>query len=361
MNDDLENLRNAIDELDFTIVEKIQERAEIAKKIGEIKRENKSPIYRPDREKDVYEKIKKLNKGVISNYTLEAIYREIMSSSFSVERGPKIAYLGPQGSFSHQAVRGKFGSSINSEPFLSISDVFSAVEKGNCDYGVVPVENSSEGFVNSTLDRLLTTELSLKIYSEIYMRISLNLLGFNSNLSEVKKIYGIKIANSQCKNWINTNLNHCEIIETSSTAKAAQIVAEQRHGVAIASSIAAEIYGLDILFESIEDLSDNSTRFLIIGKSQCPPSGKDKTSIAFSLHDRPGVLYHILKEFNDNNINLTKIESRPTRIKVWEYNFFIDFYGHENDSHVSKVLKNLREKTTYLRVLGSYPISETLI
>ncbi|MCB1191628.1 MAG: prephenate dehydratase [Leptospiraceae bacterium] len=361
MNNELENLRKIIDQLDTEIVEKIQERARIAKKIGEFKKENKSPIYRPDREKEVYEKIKSLNKGIISNYTLEAIYREIMSASFSVERGLKIAYLGPQGSFSHQAVRGKFGSSVETESYISISDVFSAVEKEYCDYGVVPVENSSEGLVNSTLDRFLTTELSLKIYSEIYMRVSLNLLGFETDISKVKKIYGIKIANSQCKNWINANLKHCEIIETSSTAQAAKIVSEQKEGVAIASQIAAEIYRLDVLYESIEDLSDNSTRFLIIGKSQSPPSGRDKTSIAFSLHDKPGVLYHILKEFNDNNINLTKIESRPTRVKVWDYNFFIDFYGHEKDPHVKIVLENLKEKTTYLRILGSYPVAENLI
>ncbi|MDX1960348.1 MAG: prephenate dehydratase [Leptospiraceae bacterium] len=358
MNENILELRKKIDALDEIIIEKIQERAGLASLIGEEKRKNGEPIYRPDREKDVYEKIKRLNKGPLSDSALTSIYREIMSGSIAIEKGLDVGYLGPEGSFSHQAVRARFGASVASVQFPSIPEVFRAVESGGCDYGVVPIENSSEGLVNSTLDMLLNSEL--QIYSEIYIKISLCLLGFENDLSKIKTLYGIKIANSQCKNWIAANLANCEIIETSSTAKAALMVAEKKEGVAIASKIASEIYGLEIIRENIEDLPNNSTRFLIIGKSQALPTSKDKTSIVFSVSDKPGALVQALKPFYDRNINLTKVESRPTRRNPWEYNFFIDFLGHEKDKVISEILNVLRENTTYLRVLGSYPAGEPI-
>lgn len=358
MNEDLSQLRQRIDELDIEIVNKIQERATVVSKIGEIKRSKGEEVFRPDREKDVYKRVTKNNKGPLPDQTLISIYREIMSGSIAIEKALEVGYLGPEGSFSNQATRERFGASIKSTSFSSIPDVFRAVETGKCDYGVVPIENSTEGLVNSTLDMFLNSDLL--IYSEIYMRISIHLLGYETDLSKIKTLYGIRIANLQCKHWINANLPNVEIIETSSTAKAAMMVAEKKEGAAIASKISADIYGLNIIRESIEDLSNNTTRFLIIGKSQCLPTGNDKTSIVFSVADKPGALYLALKPFFENNINLTKVESRPTRRNSWEYNFFIDFHGHEKDEIISKVLSDLRDRATFVRILGSYPAVEPL-
>ncbi|MCE9500280.1 MAG: prephenate dehydratase [Leptospira sp.] len=352
-------VREKIDSMDKQIVSLIQERARLVVQVGEIKKAKGEAIYRPDREREVYEKIKKQNTGPLPDSSLMAIYREIMSASIFLEKGMLIAYLGPEGSFSNQATRMRFGASVETVPFSSMPEVFRAVETGKADYGVVPIENSSEGLVNSTLDQFLLSDLL--IYSEIYIKISLNLLGFENDLGKINKLYGIKIANSQCKNWISANLPHCEIIETPSTAKAAMVVSERKEGAAIASSIAAEIYGLNIIRESIEDLPNNSTRFLIIGKSQCLSTGNDKTSIVFSVPDKPGALYSALKPFFEKNINLTKVESRPTRKNSWEYNFFIDFYGHESDPQIEKVLSDLKATTTFFRVLGSYPASEPIL
>ncbi len=222
----LKTFRDQIDSLDQEIVKAIQARTEFVAKIGEIKRERNEPVFRPDREKEVYEKIKSLSGGPLPDKVMLAIYREIMSGSISVEKGLEVGYLGPAGSFSNQAVRTRFGASVNALEFNSIPDVFRAVETDKVDYGVVPVENSSEGLVNSTLDQFLISDLL--IYSEHYLRINISLLGFEHNLSKIKTLYGIKIANSQCKNWLAANLPHVEIVETSSTAKAAQIVAEKK-------------------------------------------------------------------------------------------------------------------------------------
>ncbi|MCB1178770.1 MAG: prephenate dehydratase [Leptospiraceae bacterium] len=359
MNEDLSELRKQIDSLDKDIVSKIQERASVANKIGEIKRSKGEAIYRPDREKDVYDRIKKLNNGPLPDSVLIAIYREIMSGSIAIEKGLEVGYLGPEGSFSHQAVLERFGTSVNSIQFPTIPDVFRSVEAGKCDYGVVPIENSSEGLVNSTLDMFLNSDL--QIYSEIYVKISLCLLGLDDDISKIKTLYGIKIANSQCKNWIATNLPSVEIIETSSTAKAALMVSEKKKGAAISSKMAAGIYGLNILKENIEDLPNNTTRFLIVGNSQCLPTGKDKTSIVFTLPDKPGALFSALKPFYDRKINLTKVESRPTRKNPWQYNFFIDFHGHEKDPEINSILNDLKDQATFIKILGSYPSAESVL
>ncbi|MEM7179744.1 MAG: prephenate dehydratase [Spirochaetota bacterium] len=362
MNTNLSDLRQQIDTLDIEIIHKIQERAKVAEKIGELKRVKGEPIYRPDREQEVYQKVKRLNKGLgpLPDRTLSSIYREIMSGSISIEKGHVIAYLGPEGSFSHQATRRKFGDSIELMALNSIPEIFRSVEAGKADYGVVPIENSSEGLVDSTLDTFLYSDTM--IYAETYMRISLHLLGFERDFQKIKTIHGIKIANSQCKNWLVKNLPNREIIETSSTAKAAKIVSEQhrKDGVAIASALAADIYGLEILSESIEDMPNNSTRFLIIGSdTQCEPTGNDKTSIIFSVSDRPGSLYSVLQLFHNRKLNLTKIESRPTRKNSWEYNFFVDFIGHRKEPKISELIEELKEKTMILKIMGSYPISES--
>lgn len=351
--EELKKLRAGIDSLDTEIIALIQKRAGYAQEIGRVKKESGGPIYRPDREKDVYEKVTKLSGGPLPSSVIRAIYREMMSGTIALEHPLKIGFLGPEGSFSHSAMRSKFGSSIDAVPQTSIPDVFRMVEEGKLDYGVVPVENSTEGQVSSTLDMFLETDLF--VYSELYQRISFSLLGFETDLSLVKKIYGIRIGNEQCRNWISANLPNAEVVDTSSTAMAAKLVSERKDGLAIASKIAGEIYNLNVIAEGIEDYSGNTTRFLVIGKTESPKTKEDKTSIVFSIPNQTGSLFAILKTFNDASINLTKIESRPLKRNLWEYHFFVDFIGHKEDPKIAELLQKVKSQCTLFKLLGSYP------
>jgi chorismate mutase/prephenate dehydratase len=355
--EELKNIRTQIDSLDEQIIDLIQRRASFAKEIGRVKKNSNDPIYRPDREREVYEKVSKKSNGPLPPSVIRAIYREMMSGTIALEHPLKIGYLGPEGSFSHEALRTKFGSSIDSFPLPTIPDVFRAVESSQLDYGIVPVENSTEGQVSSTLDMFLETEVT--IYSELYKKIQFSLLGFNSDLKTIEKVYGIRIGNEQCRNWISANLAHAEVIETSSTAMAAKTVAELKEGAAIASKIAGETYGLEIIREGIEDYSGNTTRFLVIGKTHCPATGNDKTSIVFSLANKSGALFSVLQKFNEHSVNLSKIESRPLKKNRWEYNFFIDFVGHKDEPKIKQILDSIRVECLGYRMLGSYPLTET--
>lgn len=351
----LAELRKDIDRLDSEIIQLIQDRAKVGSKIGEVKKASGEPIYRPDREREVYAKVKSRNPGPLPDSVLVAIYREIMSGTIALEKCIQVGFLGPEGSFSHEAVKKKFGSIVDCHALPSITDVFTQVESGQMDYGMVPVENSTEGSVGSTLDNLLQSDVS--IYSEMYMKIAFHLLGYERDLSKVRKIFGIRIGNEQCRNWIHANLPNAEIVETSSTAMAAKMVSESKEGVAIASRASAEMYGLDIIQSNINDVVENTTRFFVIGKDICPPTGKDKTSIVFSIPDKPGALVSVLKIFEDYNLNLSKLESRPSRRTLWDYNFFTDFSGHKNEAKTQEMFSKLSEICHYLKVLGSYPTS----
>ncbi len=351
----LKILRDKIDSLDSSIIQMVQDRAKIGSEIGEIKRSSGDPIYRPDRERDVYNKVKNKNPGPLPDSVLIAIYREIMSGTIALEKSIQVGFLGPEGSFSHEAVLKKFGSIVESHPLPSITDVFRAVESGKMDYGMVPVENSTEGSIGSTLDSLISSDIS--VYSEMYMQINFHLLGYERDFKNIKKIYGLRIANEQCRNWIHANLPNVEIIETSSTAQAAKIVSEEQKGVAIASKSAGELYNLDILASAIEDVSGNTTRFFVIGKDKCPPTGDDKTSIVFSIPDKPGALIEVLKIFQEYNLNLSKLESRPSRRNLWDYNFFTDFNGHSTEPNIKEMLEKVKKTCHFLKVLGSYPSS----
>ncbi|TGL57972.1 prephenate dehydratase [Leptospira ognonensis] len=353
---ELNQLRAEIDSLDEQIINLIQKRAGFAKEIGRVKKNSNEPIYRPDRELDVYEKVSKKSSGPLPASVIRAIYREMMSGTIALEHPLKIAYLGPEGSFSFEALRSKFGSSIESVPLPTIADVLRSVDADRVDYGIVPVENSTEGQVSSTLDMFLETDVL--IYSEMYKKIQFSLLGFQTDINSIQKIYGIRIGNEQCRSWLSANLPHAEIIETSSTAMAAKTVAELKEGAAVASKIAGEIYGLHVIQEGIEDVSGNTTRFIVIGKTHCPPTGKDKTSIVFSLANKTGALFSVLKKFNDHNINLTKIESRPMKKNRWEYNFFIDFIGHKDDERVKTILSSIKAECLEFKFLGSYPSTD---
>jgi len=280
-----------------------------------------------------------------------------MSGSLFIEGGPGIAFLGPFASFSHMATRKRFGSAVREFPVDTIFDVFRVVEsREDVAYGLVPVDNSSGGSIGATLDMLLVSDL--KVYAEQYIRVNQNLLAFEDiALDKIKKIYTIKIVYEQCRNWLKSNLNMAgiEIVETSSTAAAAQKVAEKKDGVAIASDLAAETYGLKIINPNIQDSMNNITRFFVMGKEQCPPTGDDKTSIVCSVNDKPGSLYDMLIPFHNAGINLTRIESVATRKTYGDYNFFIDFIGHIGEEKIKKILEDLETKTSMLKILGSYP------
>ncbi len=283
---------------------------------------------------------------------LRAVYREIMSGSLALEKKLVISYLGPAATFTHQASLAKFGSSVDYMPVTTIADVFYKVETGQADYGVVPIENSSDGAVNHTLDMFV--ESKLKIYSEILLEISHCLLS-RCKLSEIEKVYSKQEVFGQCKLWLRSNLPAADYVESSSTTHAVEVARKKDRAAAIASELAASLYDIPVVQKSIEDSPNNVTRFLIIGKKDSPPSGDDKTSVMFSALDKVGALYDILGEFKKAGINLSMIESRPSRKRAWEYYFFTDFHGHKRDPKISDSLKRLRTKCKTLKVLGSYP------
>lgn len=355
----LQNLRKKIDGIDSKIIELLNERASASLEIGKEKAKDRQSIYAPHREKEVLTRLKALNKGLLTPGAIDAIYREIMSFSISLEKKVKIAYLGPPVTYTHQAAQKKFGASVEYVPCASITDVFSDVEAERCDYGVVPVENSTEGAVNHTLDMFIESEL--KIYAEIYLPIHHYLMASGLSLQNVKHVYSKDQVFGQCRLWLESHLRNAELIATASTTEAAQIVAKHTSGkgvACIASHIAADEYGLKILGASIEDNPNNTTRFLVVSRSEAKPTKQDKTSILFEIKDKSGALHDILSPFKKAKINLTKIESRPSKKKVWSYYFFVDLEGHHDDAKVRKALSVLSRHCVFLKILGSYPKAE---
>jgi chorismate mutase/prephenate dehydratase len=350
---ELEKIREKIDNIDKKIVELISKRARLIKKIAEIKKKKKLSIYVPEREKEVYKKISQYNPGPLPDEYLKNIYREIMSGSLALEKELTIAYLGPPATFTHLAALKKFGSAVKYSECSNITEIFTEVEKGNADFGVVPIENSIEGAVSHTLDMFIDSEL--KICSEVYLEITHYLLSREKGLSGIKKIYSNPQVFGQCRRWLEKNLPAVELVEVSSTARAAQIASREAHSACIASKMAKDIYNLNILASSIEDIPYNITRFLVIGKTLAEPTGNDKTSIMFSVKDRVGALHDMLTPFKKYGINLTKIESRPSKRKVWDYYFFVDLEGHYKNPNVRKALKELENQASFLKILGSYP------
>ncbi|MDD5730471.1 MAG: prephenate dehydratase [Candidatus Omnitrophica bacterium] len=352
---ELKNLRSQIDNIDARIVKLLNKRIGISSDIARVKKQTGKSVYSPDREREVLNKIKSLNQGQIPNEALEAIYREVMSASLSQGTSLNIAYLGPQATFSHLAALKRFGSQLNYIPCESIDEVFIEVEKGNADYGVVPIENSIEGAVNYTLDMFVDSDL--KICAQIILDISHNLLA-NCPKENIKRIYSVPQVLGQCRIWLQENLRHTELIEVSSTTRAAQIAAKQKGSACIASLLAAKIYKLNIIARNIEDSPHNVTRFFVIGKTDVPRTGRDKTSIMFSIKDHIGALHDMLIPFKKQKINLTKIESRPSKKKAWDYYFFVDLEGHREDPKVKKALEELETHCKFLKILGSYPLGE---
>ena len=354
MSDDgLRRLRNRIDEIDMKIVDLLNERANLALEIGKIKRKRGKEFYVPSREREVLERLVNYNSGPFPDAVLRVIYREIMSASLSLEHPLKVAFLGPDATFTHLACIEYFGSSAEMIPIKSISDVFDEVERGRADFGVVPVENSNEGMVTHTLDRFVDADVN--ICGEVLLEISYCLMSKNGRLEDVEKIYSHAQSIAQCRNWLASHTPDIPVMDVASTALAAQMAVEDDTVAAVASETAALMYDLRVIERRIEDNPNNITRFLVIGSRPPSRTGDDKTSILFSVRDEVGILYKMLEPFSRFGVNLTKIESRPLKKKAWEYIFFIDLEGHIEDEKVSKAIDALREKSLFLKILGSYP------
>lgn len=347
--------RKAIDRLDGQLIKLLNERTRHVLAIGQIKLKAGEEIYAPHRERAVLNRIGRLNPGPITNESLQAIYREIMSSALSLEKSMKIAYLGPEATFTHQAAIRRFGASLRYSSQKTIADVFTEVSKNRADYGVVPVENSTEGVVTHTLDMFVDSEL--KIVAQIVLPVQHCLLS-NGPRSQIKKLFTHPQSLGQCRGWVQTNLPRVEIIETSSNARSAELATKEPGTAAIAGILAAEKYDLDVLEYDIQDNAANATRFLVLGRQCSPPTGKDRTSIMVSVTDKVGALHSALAAFRRYRINMTKIESRPSKRKAWEYFFFIDFDGHVQEPKVQKTLLHLGDHCNFVKVLGSFPNSE---
>jgi len=354
----LEELRNRIDELDHQLVKLLNERARVVVDIGKFKNKTAKPVYAPDREKDVLARIIETNEGPLPDKCLVAIWRELMSGSFVLERPLRITYLGPGGSFSHTAAMLKFGQSVEYESVTDITSIFEEVSKGHCDLGLAPVENTMGGGVIETLDALIDS--NVKVCAEVLMAIHHNLMG-NCTLQEIEKIYSKPEVFAQCRNWLSATFKDAQTIPVASTARAAQLAAEEPRAAAIGSSIAAEMYGLRIVCENIEDTANNVTRFLIISKEDARPTGEDKTSILFSTAHKAGALADVLDVFKRYGINMTNIESRPSRKRQWEYYFFVDFLGHRTEKHIQEGMEESRKHCLQLSVLGSFPRATELL
>ena len=347
--------RKAIDRLDAKIVKLLSERTRHVLEIGAIKLKAGEEIYAPHRELTVLQRVCRLNPGPIANESLRAIYREVMSSALSLQKTMRIAYLGPEATFTHQAAIRRFGSSLRYQPQKTITDVFNEVSKNRADYGVVPIENSTEGVVTHTLDMFVDSDL--KIVSQIVLRVQHCLLS-DSRKSQLKKLFAHPQALAQCRAWVQNNLPRVEIIETSSNARSAELAAKEKGAAAIAGQLASEKYGLGVLEYDIQDNAANATRFLVLGRQCSPATGHDRTSLMISLVDKVGALHRALAAFRRYRINMTKIESRPSKRKAWEYFFFIDCDGHVSDHKVAKAIGELEQQCSFVKVLGSYPNAE---
>jgi chorismate mutase/prephenate dehydratase len=347
--------RKAIDHLDEQIVRLLNDRTRHVLAIGEIKLKAGEEIYAPHRERAVLHRVCKLNAGPITDESLCAIYREIMSSALSLEKTMIVAYYGPEATFTHQAALLKFGASLRYSPQKTIADVFNEVSKNRADYGVVPVENSTEGVVTHTLDMFVDSDL--KIVSQIVMPIQQCLMSL-CRRDQIRRLFAHPQSLAQCRGWIQNHLPHVEIIETSSNARSAEQAARHKQSAAIGGLLAAQRYALRVLERDIQDNSANVTRFLVLGRQCSPPTGHDRTSLLFSVVDRVGALHRALGVFRRYQINMTKVESRPTKREAWEYFFFVDCDGHVNDRKVAKAIEQLRQHCHFLKVLGSYPNTE---
>ena len=351
--DDLTRFRRKFDEIDETLLRLLNERQAISQTVGQYKSANGLALFDPSREIEIMDRLEKLNDGPLSSEALQHIYREIFSASRAVQGVLRVGYLGPEASFSHEAALNQFGRSVNLLAQDTIQEVFRGVDRDRLDYGVVPVENSSQGGVGQTLDLFLEYDLSVCL--EIRLRIHHHLLGKAADLAQVKRVYSHPQVFPQCSGWLAKNLPGLPLLEASSTSAAARLAAQEDGTAAIASVLAAEIYGLEFLARAIEDAEENVTRFLVLSRKPGRRTGRDRTSLILTVSDTPGALFSLLKPFAERGINLTKIESRPEKTEAWKYVFFVDIEGHVDDEPIRQTLEEARRYTQRLKVLGSYP------
>ena len=351
---DLESLRQKIDTIDQEILRSLNERIRLVVQIGKIKGQKADGFYVPSREEEIFQKLLSINQGPLDEMAIRSIYREIISASIALQKKILVAYLGPAATYTHQAAMKNFGSSLDYRSFASITDIFTAVEKGEADYGVIPIENSTEGAVFHSLDMFAESEL--KIIAQIYLNIEHCLLS-QSPLEELEIVLSKDQALGQCRDWLQRNLPRAQLKEVSSTAEAVKQAKTLPHAAAVASELAGDIYGVPIVKKGIQDKGNNVTRFLVIGQPPLTPSvsGNDKTSLLISINDEAGALQRALEPFSTRGINLTKIESRPSRRKAWDYYFFVDFIGHYEDTQVQEAIENLKRVCPQMKWLGSYP------
>jgi len=351
-NLDLASLRKQIDDLDRQIVSLLNSRAEVVVAVGKTKRSDGTAIYAPDREQKVLQRLAELNQGPLPQKTLQAIYRELMSGSFALEKPLRIGYLGPEGSFSHLASSRKFGSSVEHLPLPDFRAIFDEVSRGHCDLGVVPIENSLGGGVIGTMDCLVDS--NVHICAEVVLEIHHNLLA-NCSPEHIKLVASKPEIFAQCRNWLASSLAGVEMVSVASSSKAAEMAASESNLAAIGSDLAAELYGLKIVFANIEDSPNNQTRFFVISRQPVPPTGQDKTAILFAAPNQSGALVEVLNVFAKHGVNLTNIDTRPSKRKNWEYYFFIDAEGHAEDEKFTACLDEVKKHCNELHVLGSFP------
>mgnify|MGYP001448218338 FL=1 len=351
-------LRDRIDQLDEQLLQLVNQRADCALEVAAVKQKfavDQAPVfYRPEREIQVLRNILEKNGGPLSDEKIGGLFRQIMSACLALEQPLSVAYLGPEATFSQMAALKHFGHGVSDKPLVTVDDIFKEVESENFDFGVVPIENSTEGVINHTLDNFLDS--SLKICGEVSLRIHHHLMVAPGTGEEaIARIYTHQQTSAQCRKWLDAHWPRVPRVAVNSNAEAAKRVVDEADAAAIAGEMAAQLYGLDIIASKIEDQADNTTRFLVIGREDIKPSGKDKTSIMVSTRNQPGALYHLLEPFHRLEISLTAIETRPSRTGMWSYVFFIDFEGHREDENISTVLQEIDHNALEVKLLGSYP------
>ena len=353
MSDKLKQLREQIDRMDDELLKLINQRAALAQLIGHLKEDG--VVLRPEREAQILQRLQGNNQGPLSNAAVAQLFIEVMSQCRALEAPLTVAYLGPEGTFSEQATFARFGSAVQGQPCATIDDVFRAVESGAAHHGMVPVENSSEGAIGRSLDLLLQS--TLQVCGEVMLPVHQCLLAQHCELSTIKAIYSHPQSLGQCQGWLNAHLPHAAHIPVASNAEAASLAAENPHSAAVAGSQAAARFGLNVLAENIEDDPRNTTRFLVLGKQQVAPSGNDKTSLVLSAANRPGAVHDLLAPLAKHGVSMTRFESRPARSGLWEYVFYMDIEGHQNDAKVAAALAELKQVAAFMKILGSYPLA----
>jgi chorismate mutase/prephenate dehydratase len=357
MSDDkLKPLREQIDAIDAQILDLLNQRARVAQQVGHVKAETNAPVFRPEREAQVLGSVAARNPGPLQSGDVQTIFREIMSACRALERRVTVAYLGPVGTFSEQAVYQQFGHAVEGMPCASIDEVFRAAEAGTADFGVVPVENSSEGAINRTLDLLLQTTLSIS--GELSIPVHHSLMTKSGSMEGIQRICAHSQALAQCQVWLNQHYPNIERQAVASNGEAARIASDDPTAAAIAGEIAGQKYNLGVVQAHVQDDPHNRTRFAVVGRLQPTPSGKDQTSLVLAVPNRAGAVHNLLAPLAEHGVSMTRFESRPARIGTWEYYFYVDVEGHAREEHVAKALTALKQNAAFFKVLGSYPFSQ---